>query len=65
MSLRKIEVACDWPSCGETCSLSYSLAGLRDRKWAAMDEVFGPHLCPAHRFRTWVELEEARQAAEG
>src|ERR1700738_1044894 len=59
MSLTSFRVKCDWPGCGMIGSFN---AGdcLRDYQWVApnVDRFETKHLCPDHRHKTWVELEQ-------
>ena len=61
MSLVNYTVRCDWPDCQSVVTVSDYPSALCDRNWASDRCPYsGPHLCSAHRFTTFSELEEAR-----
>lgn len=62
MSLLAYRIQCDWPACDATVVVKDYAGNLHDRNWRSCGESQerGPHLCSTHRFKTALELEEAR-----
>jgi hypothetical protein len=64
MSLVTYTVRCDWPGCiREETFQATSI--LRDYWWCGRhydNPTTDDHLCPEHRFKTWEELDEARES---
>ncbi len=60
-------VRCDWPGCDVRETVSHYSGSPRDHRWAARAHgtLDTDHLCPAHRFRTWAELDADRTAYFG
>lgn len=61
MSLVSYTVRCDWPGCLSAVTVTVHRHGsLLDQYWMSRGmDIYGHHLCPQHRFKTWVELDVA------
>lgn len=64
MSVTSFTAVCDWPGCVRSQEFANYPGCERDWQWVARHELHGAgyprhHLCPAHRHRTWTELDHA------
>lgn len=56
MSLRFVEVSCDWPECQQTARLEWYLGSFHDHEWSDQNGLKGQHLCPTHALYSWKEF---------